>query len=231
MTIGSVHGLTTSRAAVWQDSAGCLKEDPELFFPKGDSGPWLLKIEQAKAVCRACPVVEACGQWADDNRVEYGIFGGLTEQERAAIRRAKARRRLSPEAAAKKAEEARRPEKPRTPQSIYDDGTVRLYGGHLAWTGAKQIHFRGQVFTPKQLCFFLDRGRMPDGPVRPACGVTECVLPSHLADTAERSRCGTTYGYDLHLKAGEPTCDACRRANADADNRLRWTGSTKAVAV
>lgn len=225
MTVRSAHGLTTPRAAAWQDSAACRGGDADLFFPNGDSGPNLLAIEQAKNICRACPVLEACAQWADAERVEYGIFGGLTEQERKAARRAATRRRLSPEDAAKKAEQ-----KTRTLQSIYDDNTVRLYGGHLAWTGPKQVHFKGQQFTPKQFCFVLGRGRNPDGPVRPECGVTECVLPAHLADTAERSGCGTRLGYRRHLSNGETPCDRCRRANADADNRLRWTGTTK-VAV
>jgi hypothetical protein len=229
MTLGSAHGLNTPRAAVWQDSAGCRKEDPELFFPTGDSGPWLLTIEQAKAICRTCPVVEACAQWAADTRQDHGIFGGLTEQERRANHRAAVRRRLTPEQAAAKAETARQ-QKPRTMQSIYDESTVRLYGGHLAWTGPKQVHFKGQQFTPKQFCFVLGRGRNPDGPVRPECGVAECVLPAHLADTIERSGCGTRLGYRRHLSNGETPCDRCRRANADADNRLRWTGSTK-VAV
>jgi hypothetical protein len=212
----------------WRDQSACRGDDPSLFFPNGDSGPWLLAIEQAKAICRSCPVLEACAQWAADERVEYGIFGGLTEQERAANRRA--HRRLSPEAAAKKAEEAREPKPPRTLQSIYDDGTVRLYGGHLAWTGARKIHFKGELFTPKQLAFFLDRGRMPDGPVRPECSIAECVLPAHLADTVERSGCGTRLGYRRHLAAGESPCGPCRQANTDADNRLRRTGTTK-VAV
>lgn len=229
MTTGSAHGLTTPRAADWRDASNCRGQDPALFFPQGDSGPWLLCIEQAKAICRACPVIEACAQWAFDNRENYGIFGGLTEQERASIRRAKTRRRISPAEAAKKAQQARQ-NQPRTMQSIHDASTVRLYGGHLAWTGPKRVHFKGQQFTPKQFCFVLNRGRNPDGPVRSECGIDECVLPAHLADTAERSRCGTRYGYDLHLKAGEPTCDACRRANADADNRLRWTGTTKELA-
>jgi hypothetical protein len=229
MSIGSVHGLTTQRAAVWQDSAGCLNEDPELFFPQGDSGPSLLTIEQAKAICRTCPVVEACAQWAADTRQKRGIYGGLTEQERASIRRAKTRRRISPEEAAKKAEQARHGQ-PRTMQSIHDESTVRLYGGHLAWTGSNKVHFKGQLFTPKRFCFVLDRGRNPDGPVRAECGIDECVLAAHLADTTERARCGTRYGYDRHLKLGEPTCAPCRRANADADNRLRRTGTTREMA-
>lgn len=229
MTIGSVHGLTTPRATDWRDNAACRTEDSALFFPNGDSGPWLIGIEQAKAICRTCPALEACGQWAADNRVEYGIFGGLTEQERRAARRAAVRRRLNPEAAAKKAEEARQ-QRPRTLQTIHDDNTVRLHDGHLGWIGTERVHFKGQLFTPKQLGFFLDRRRMPDGPVKSECGASQCVLAAHLADTAERSsRCGTRQGYVGHRARGEEACDRCKRANADADNRLRWTGTTKAA--
>lgn len=226
MTIGSVHGLTTPRRDDWRAKAACRDEDPALFFPNGDSGPNLLAIEQAKAICRTCPALEACAQWAADERVEYGIFGGLTEQERRAVHRGTVRRRLTPEQAAAKAEQARQ-QKPRTMQSIYDDSTVRLYGGHLAWTGPKKVHFKGQQFTPKQFCFVLDRGHNPDGPVRSECGNDECVLPAHLADTTERARCGTRPGYHRHRRNGQTPCAPCRQANTDADNRLRRTGTTK----
>lgn len=41
----------------WRHRAACLDEDPELFFPIGNTGPALLQIEEAKAVCRRCDVV------------------------------------------------------------------------------------------------------------------------------------------------------------------------------
>jgi hypothetical protein len=232
MIRASAHGLSTPRAADWRESAACRTEDPELFFPPGDSGPWLLTIEQAKAICAACPVLAACGQWAADNhnQVKQGIFGGLTERERASLHRSAVRRRLSPKEAARKAQEKRQPEQPRTLQSIYDEGTTRLHGGHLAWTGPKRIDYRGQTFTPKQLSYLLDRGRMPDGQMRSECGISECVLPSHIADAVERTRCGTRPGYRRHLERGETPCGPCRRENADADNRLRWTGTTRVAA-
>ena len=44
------------------------------------------------------------------------------------------------------------------------------------------------------------------------------------------AECGTRSAYSRHVKKKEPIDDACRQANADADNRLRWTGSTKAAA-
>ncbi len=40
----------------WRDRAACLDEGPELFFPIGNTGPAILQIEEAKAVCRRCDV-------------------------------------------------------------------------------------------------------------------------------------------------------------------------------
>ena len=44
----------------WRHHAVCRDEDPELFFPIGTSGPALLQVEQAKAVCRRCSVTDQC---------------------------------------------------------------------------------------------------------------------------------------------------------------------------
>ena len=44
----------------WRSRAACLDKDPELFFPVGNTGPALLQIEEAKAICRTCPVQEVC---------------------------------------------------------------------------------------------------------------------------------------------------------------------------
>ena len=40
----------------WRHKAACRDEDPELFFPIGNTGPALLQIEEAKQVCRRCDV-------------------------------------------------------------------------------------------------------------------------------------------------------------------------------
>ncbi|MFM9812817.1 WhiB family transcriptional regulator [Streptomyces scabiei] len=77
----------------WRHQASCRVEDPELFFPIGDTGPALLQIEEAKAVCRRCPVIERCLQWALESGQEAGVWGGLSEAERRSIRRRSARQR------------------------------------------------------------------------------------------------------------------------------------------
>ncbi|MYY80862.1 MULTISPECIES: WhiB family transcriptional regulator [unclassified Streptomyces] len=70
----------------WRHHAICRAEDPELFFPIGNTGPALLQIEEAKAVCRHCPVMEQCLQWALEAGQDEGVWGGLSEDERRAAR-------------------------------------------------------------------------------------------------------------------------------------------------
>jgi WhiB family redox-sensing transcriptional regulator len=69
------------------ERAACLCEEPELFFPIGNSGPALTQIEEAKAVCNRCPVIDACLGFALENGMTAGVWGGLTEDERRALRR------------------------------------------------------------------------------------------------------------------------------------------------
>ena len=85
----------------WRLSGVCLEEDPELFFPIGNKGPALLQIEEAKAVCRRCPVMEQCLQWAMETGQEHGVWGGMSEDERRAMKRRAARRRQQRAAATK----------------------------------------------------------------------------------------------------------------------------------
>ncbi|MER7048928.1 WhiB family transcriptional regulator [Streptomyces jumonjinensis] len=78
----------------WRHNAACRSEDPDLFFPIGNTGPALLQIEEAKAVCRLrCPVMEQCLQWALESGQDSGVWGGLSEDERRNLRRRIARRR------------------------------------------------------------------------------------------------------------------------------------------
>lgn len=72
--------------AEWKRAA-CRFVDPELFFPIGTSGPALIQIENAKAVCHVCPIEVACLDDALSQGREFGIWGGRTEGERQAILR------------------------------------------------------------------------------------------------------------------------------------------------
>ena len=42
----------------WRNAAACLEDNPELFFPIGNSHPALLQVEEARAVCSLCEVVD-----------------------------------------------------------------------------------------------------------------------------------------------------------------------------
>ncbi|MFI2507678.1 WhiB family transcriptional regulator [Streptomyces sp. NPDC018972] len=79
----------------WRERAACRTEDPDLFFPIGTSGPALMQTEQAKAVCRRCPVREQCLQWALDTGQSIGVWGGTSETERRALKRRIAARRTA----------------------------------------------------------------------------------------------------------------------------------------
>lgn len=71
----------------WRQKAACIDEDPELFFPIGTTGPALEQLERAKAVCRRCDVVDQCLEWALETNQDAGVWGGMSEDERRALRR------------------------------------------------------------------------------------------------------------------------------------------------
>lgn len=71
----------------WRFDAACLDEDPDLFFPIGSTGPAELQIEEAKAVCRRCDVVQECLTYALDDNLSEGVWGGMSEQERHSMKR------------------------------------------------------------------------------------------------------------------------------------------------
>jgi len=77
----------------WRNGAACLGESPELFFPIGSAYPALLQTDEAKAVCRRCEVVDTCLKWAIESGQEAGVWGGLAEDERHALKRQNARAR------------------------------------------------------------------------------------------------------------------------------------------
>jgi len=79
----------------WQLQGTCRSYDPELFFhPTDERGAARATREQvAKSVCARCPVRVPCRQHALDAGEAYGVWGGLTEHERARLLAQPARRR------------------------------------------------------------------------------------------------------------------------------------------
>jgi WhiB family transcriptional regulator, redox-sensing transcriptional regulator len=55
----------------------CKDVDTNLFFSELKS-----KIEKAKTICNSCPVKSECLEFALNDGIEFGIFGGATPQER-----------------------------------------------------------------------------------------------------------------------------------------------------
>lgn len=66
--------------AEWLDEAACLGYNTELWFPhdKNQHADW----ETPRAICRTCPVAALCLKSANEKREDYGMFGGLTPNER-----------------------------------------------------------------------------------------------------------------------------------------------------
>lgn len=63
----------------WVAKALCRATDPDQLFVRGAAQ------RQAANICRHCPVMQECGADALDNKVEFGVWGGMTERQRRAL--------------------------------------------------------------------------------------------------------------------------------------------------
>ena len=70
----------------WQVRGACREADSRIFFhPAGERGEAREKREQAaKRVCAGCPVLLDCRRYALEAEEPYGVWGGLSEDERLA---------------------------------------------------------------------------------------------------------------------------------------------------
>ncbi|MFD0032570.1 WhiB family transcriptional regulator [Streptomyces sp. NPDC127172] len=75
----------------WRHDALCAGEETDLFFPVGGSPEALAQTEQARAVCARCPVSTNCLSFALNTDQTDGVWGGLSEDERRAVKRRQAR--------------------------------------------------------------------------------------------------------------------------------------------
>lgn len=66
----------------WREQAACAGMDTEEFFPLGRPGPARAQTNQVKRVCATCPVAQQCLEFALNNAIDYGVFGGMSADER-----------------------------------------------------------------------------------------------------------------------------------------------------
>jgi WhiB family transcriptional regulator, redox-sensing transcriptional regulator len=75
----------TSTLWSWRLRAACRDVDSTVFFPRdGERTPERDAREtRAKAICASCPVIRQCAAYAIRYDERYGVWGGLSERERA----------------------------------------------------------------------------------------------------------------------------------------------------
>lgn len=64
----------------WQHDGACNGIDPDLFFPTRGNSP-----KPAVAVCKTCTVADTCLEYALDNRIMNGVWGGHAARGRRKI--------------------------------------------------------------------------------------------------------------------------------------------------
>jgi WhiB family transcriptional regulator, redox-sensing transcriptional regulator len=73
----ALAGSAEDRA--WVAEALCKQADPDALFVRGAAQ------RKAAAICRHCPVMQECAAEALDHKVEFGVWGGMTERQRRAL--------------------------------------------------------------------------------------------------------------------------------------------------
>lgn len=68
----------------WMEIGLCREEPPATFFPSDGVG-----VEVAKRICGNCPVSETCLEYALENRIDHGVWGGTSERQRRRILKAR----------------------------------------------------------------------------------------------------------------------------------------------
>ena len=71
----------------WQLNSACRGLDSEYFYhPEGERGQAREnRIARAKSICGTCSVAKQCLDYSIETREPYGVWGGVSEDERAAI--------------------------------------------------------------------------------------------------------------------------------------------------
>jgi WhiB family transcriptional regulator, redox-sensing transcriptional regulator len=78
--------LAVEAPADWRAAAACREVEVEVFFAIDESSQ-----REAVAICESCPVRIECLEHAVAAREQYGVWGGLREQDRKRLVRARRR--------------------------------------------------------------------------------------------------------------------------------------------
>ena len=172
----------------WRHHAACRDVDPELFFPIGNTGPALLQIDEAKQVCQRCNVMEPCLQWALESGQDAGVWGGLSEDERRALKRRQVAAHHG---------RAHTPDSRRDPPGAAGASWSRL----AARSAARRQMARARVTSS---------GSSTSDPVPPpGCGAISSRPPSS-ASTSVRTICRPRLVVDSRSKSGGQARRRCR---------------------
>ncbi|OBA58781.1 transcriptional regulator [Mycobacterium sp. 1100029.7] len=76
---GVLRSVDAEERIAWVSQALCRTTDPDELFVRGAAQ------RKAAVICRHCPVMQECGADALDNKVEFGVWGGMTERQRRAL--------------------------------------------------------------------------------------------------------------------------------------------------
>jgi len=81
-TLTAVPSPDRESVTAWMQAGNCRRYETDVFFPSDGAG-----VDRARAICSRCPIAGRCLDYALDNRIEHGVWGGCSERERRRILR------------------------------------------------------------------------------------------------------------------------------------------------
>ena len=71
----------------WRDAAACIGASIDIFFIDEKGRGANAKLAEAKQYCDSCRVRENCLNYAMENNIYVGIYGGLSNKKRREMKR------------------------------------------------------------------------------------------------------------------------------------------------
>jgi hypothetical protein len=144
----------------WVTQARCRGLPREAFFPgRGED------LDPARAICAECPVIGQCQEYAIPISELHGVWGGLSENERRRVRKARAIAAKSPPQVAKPPAPASEVEAPaakptrlRAPAGTLETNLAKATRRPGRWVAVAHFQAQGSASSTASL---LRRGRRP----------------------------------------------------------------------